>query len=250
MAFTADAIIANIESRLGQGGKHVWDFYKMATGAPWCAGEVSYTFNKTGNKAKWYGGKAVLYVPWAQEWMAKNWKTVYDYRGSGKLTDVRKGDVVIFMWKTGSRDHIGFARATGKDSGLDTVEGNTAGGKVAKMTRAKKYIFAVYRPPFDGASKPTTTTPAKPKTPTFTKGKTYKTQVNDLNVRTGPGTNYAKKAKKDLTADGKKHSNSSGQLKKGTKVTVSDVKKNGNDIWLRIPSGWICGYYNGKQYVK
>lgn len=250
MAFTADAIIANIESRLGDSGRHVWDFYKMATGAPWCVGEVSYTFNKTGNKSKWYGGKAVFYVPWAQEWMAKHWTTVYDYRGTGELANVRKGDVVIFMWTKGSRDHIGFARAKGTDSELNTVEGNTSGGIVAKKTRAKKNIYAVYRPPYQGTSKEDPKPAPKPSAPTFTKGKSYTVQVNNLNVRTGPGTNYSVKAKKELTADGRKHSNSKGQLKKGTKVTVLEVRKSGSHIWIRIPSGWICAYNGAKYYVK
>lgn len=154
MAFTADAIIANITSRLGQGGAHVWNFYGLAKGTAWCAGEVSYTFNKTRNKSKWYGGKPVFYVPWAQEWMAKNYKTIYDYRTGGNLANVRKGDVIIFMWSRGSRDHIGFARATGKSGELYTIEGNTSGSIVAKKTRAKKYIYAVYRPPYKAAPKP------------------------------------------------------------------------------------------------
>lgn len=154
MAFTADAIIANIESRLGDRGSHVWNFYKMAYGAPWCAGEVSYTFNKTGNKAEWYGGKPVFYVPYAQEWMAKHWETVYDYRKGGDLSKVKKGDVIVFMWKRGSRDHIGFSRAAGTSANLYTIEGNTSGGKVAKRTRAKKYILAVYRPPYQSPATP------------------------------------------------------------------------------------------------
>ena len=39
-------------------------------------------------------------------------------------------------------------------------------------------------------------------------------------------------------------------LKEGTKVTVLEAVNNGNDIWLRIPSGWVAGYYNGKMYVS
>lgn len=153
MAFTAEAIIANIESRLGEGGSHVWKFYGLATGTSWCVAEVSYTFNKTGNRTRWYGGKPVFYVPYAQEWMAKHWTTVYDYRKGGKLANVKKGDVIIFMWKIGSRDHIGFARAKGTSAELYTVEGNTSGSRVANRTRAKKYIFGVYRPPYNGSEK-------------------------------------------------------------------------------------------------
>ena len=251
MAFTADAIIANIESRLGDSGKHCWDFYKLAKGTYWCAVEVCFTFNKTGNKKKIFDGKLVTYVPTAQEWMAKHYETVYDYRSGGDLSKVKKGDVVIFMWTRGSRDHIGFARATGSKGSLKTIEGNTSGGIVAKRTREKKYIFAVYRPPYSGSSSET-----KPQTssssPSYKKGKTYKvTTAGDLlNVRTGPGTNYDRKTKKQLTADGQKNSNDKGQLKKGTKVTCLETKKNGNQIWMRIPSGWVCAYNGSKQYIK
>lgn len=154
MAFTADAIIANITSRLGDGGSHIWNYYKLARGTAWCAGEVSYTFKKTGNAARWYGGKPVFYVPYAQEWMAKNYKTIYDYRGKGNLANVRKGDVVIFMWSRGSRDHIGFARASGTSTTLYTIEGNTSGSKVANRTRDKANIYAVYRPPYSGKAEP------------------------------------------------------------------------------------------------
>lgn len=251
MAFTADAIIANIESRLGDSGQHVWSFYKLAKGAPWCAGEVSYTFNKTGNAARWYGGKPVFYVPYAQEWMAKHYDTVYDYRSGGDLSKVKKGDVVIFMWTRGSRDHIGFARAAGEAGKLYTIEGNTNGGIVAKRTREKKYIFAVYRPPYsataDSKPKPKPK-PAKP--PSYTTGKTYTVKVDDLNVRTGPGTNYARKKKKDLTADGQKHADAEGQLKKGTKVTCQGSHVDGSQVWIQIPSGWICAYTGKKYYVK
>ena len=155
MAFTAEAIIANIESRLEWGGGHVWSFYRLKKGTAWCAGEVCYTFNKTGNKSKIFGGKPVFYVPTCQQWMANNYKTVYDYRKGESLANVRKGDIVIFMWSRGSRDHIGFARATGKASEIYTIEGNTSGSIVAKRTRAKKYIYAVYRPPYKSKAKPT-----------------------------------------------------------------------------------------------
>lgn len=85
----------------------------------------------------------------------------------------------------------------------------------------------------------------------YTVGKTYTTQV-ELKVRTGAGTNYAQKKKSQLTADGQKNalSGTYAVLKKGTKVTVQQVKAVGNDIWLKIPSGWIAGYYNGNIYVK
>lgn len=78
---------------------------------------------------------------------------------------------------------------------------------------------------------------------------TYTITASALNVRTGAGTNYAKKAKSQLTADGQKHSNANGALLKGTRVTVSQVVTSGSYTWGKIPSGWICLSENGKSYV-
>lgn len=251
MAFTADAIIANIESRLGDSGRHVWSYYGLASGAPWCVGEVSYTFNKTGNKTQIFGGRAIFYVPTAQIWLAKNYRTIYDYRTGGSLESVRKGDIIIFMWTRGSRDHIGFARASGTGDALYTIEGNTSGGKVARRTRAKANIYAVYRPPYSASTpKPTKPAQSKKQTPSYRTGTTYTVQVNDLNVRTGPGSNYARKTKAQLTPDGRKHADAEGQLKKGTRVTCQGQKANGKEIWIKIPSGWICAWTGSKKYVR
>lgn len=84
-------------------------------------------------------------------------------------------------------------------------------------------------------------------------GETYTTQVI-LKVRSGAGTNYAQVPYEKLTSNAKAHAYSSGYnkgcLKEGTRVTCLEVKNVGNDIWIRIPSGWIAGYYNNKVYVK
>lgn len=82
-------------------------------------------------------------------------------------------------------------------------------------------------------------------------GKNYTLQV-DLNVRYGAGTNNAIKKYNELTEDGKKHAyvQTNAVLKKGTIVTCLDVIKNENDIWLKIPSGYVAGYYQGKEYIK
>lgn len=68
-------------------------------------------------------------------------------------------------------------------------------------------------------------------------GKTYTTQV-DLNVRTGAGTNNAIKKYSDLTNDGKNHAYKQNYacLKSQTKVTCLEIRKIGNEIWLKIPS--------------
>jgi len=82
-------------------------------------------------------------------------------------------------------------------------------------------------------------------------GQVYTTQVN-LKVRDGAGTNARWKKKSELSADGQKNALNqiNAILKAGTRVTVKEIKNIGNDIWVRIPSGWIAAYYDGKEYIK
>lgn len=81
-------------------------------------------------------------------------------------------------------------------------------------------------------------------------GKNYTLQA-EMRVRTGAGTNHLAKTHSQLTADGKKHDrDKDGALDKGTVVTCLEVKKVGNDTWIRTPSGWIAAIYNGTVYIK
>lgn len=81
-------------------------------------------------------------------------------------------------------------------------------------------------------------------------GNTYTTQ-QDLNVRKEPNGDPVRYT--DLTEDGKKHAfvNTEGYavLKRGTNVTVKDIKSTGTSTWLRIPSGWICGKNSKNIFV-
>lgn len=88
------------------------------------------------------------------------------------------------------------------------------------------------------------------------KGNNYILQTN-LNVRTNAGTIYSLKLVKNLTKDGQKHATSSNLnsfaiLKKGTVVTCQDViKKSNGQIWIKIPSGYICAVsIKGEYFVK
>lgn len=101
----------------------------------------------------------------------------------------------------------------------------------------------------------TTTTTKKPASTStssasiYTVGKVYKTQVG-LAVRSGAGTNYARKTYSQLTLNARKNATSAGYLKQGVSVTCMEIKKINNDIWMRIPSGWCAAYYKGKYYIK
>lgn len=81
-------------------------------------------------------------------------------------------------------------------------------------------------------------------------GKSYKTRVDHLHVRYsiwGQIKEYAQ-----LTVDGMRHAYSDGCLKKGTTVTVKEVKKDETgETWVRIPSGWICAITSkGEIYLS
>lgn len=82
-------------------------------------------------------------------------------------------------------------------------------------------------------------------------GTTYVTQVN-LKIREEAGTDKPWKLRENITEDGKKNSleQEYATLLAGTKVTVLATKKIGEDTWLKIPSGWIAGIYQGNVYVK
>ena len=85
----------------------------------------------------------------------------------------------------------------------------------------------------------------------FEIGKTYTLQV-DLNVREKAGTNNRIKTYNELTVDGKKHAynQTNAVLKNGTRVTCLEILKINDEIWIRIPSGWVAGIYKGKEYIK
>lgn len=88
------------------------------------------------------------------------------------------------------------------------------------------------------------------KSPSYEIGRTYTTMVDHLHVRYsvwGQIKEYAQ-----LTRDGMKHAYSDGCLKKGTTVTVKEIKKDENGaVWIRIPSGWVCAITEkGEVYIK
>ena len=86
--------------------------------------------------------------------------------------------------------------------------------------------------------------------PSYKVGKTYTLSADHLTVRTGAGKNYKAKSYSELTANAKANAYSDGTLKKGTRVTCQAVKNVGSDVWMKIPSGWVAAYYDGKKYVR
>ena len=110
----------------------------------------------------------------------------------------------------------------------DAIASAIAGKTVAGTTSAGSAPAAAPTPAPSGLS--------------YRAGTVYTLLADHLRVRTGPGTGYATKSRKQLTVNAREHAYSNGTLKKGTRVTCKDVRKNGSDIWSKIPSGWIAAY--------
>lgn len=247
-------IIKTAAKYLGKTGAFVWNYFAgLPYGASWCVGFVLYVVTKAGYKADIYDPAKVaspFWVPTLDEWLYKHAYWV-------KFADAQEGDIVIFTWsgkggntRSGSRDHTGFFKAHDGENSFRTVEGNTSGGKVAERTRYIGNVYAIYRLDTGHVPDPEPTPKPEKTLPAYKKGSTYTVAVDNLNVRTGPGTGYAVKTKSQLTADGQKNANSKGQLRKGTRVTCGKAKTVGSTVWMKIPSGWVCAYNGTKKYVK
>ena len=173
---------------------------------------------------------------------AKDWATNYPKDYFTKLSAnvaLQKGDVLVYGSNYGGGyGHIALIDASGNFFDQNGIK------RLAVAYRDKPFsgYIAVLRP----------INQAKlGLTDRYTVGKTYTTQV-DLKVRDGAGTDKRQKNRNELSTDGQKHALAGAMacLKSGTRVTVQEIKNIGNDVWIKIPSGWIAGYYSGKTYVK
>lgn len=86
----------------------------------------------------------------------------------------------------------------------------------------------------------------------FKVGQNYKLNCN-LFVRNAP--NGLKIAYQELTANAKANGypadDGSAVLRARTVVTCKEVEQVGKSVWIKIPSGWICGIAaNGTKYVS
>lgn len=87
--------------------------------------------------------------------------------------------------------------------------------------------------------------------PTYNVGTTYTIAVDNLRVRSGAGTEYSAKKWAELTVNARANAYTTGELKRGTRVTCQKTQKDSSgNIWMKIPSGWIAAYYNKKKYVQ
>lgn len=90
------------------------------------------------------------------------------------------------------------------------------------------------------------------KTPIKYKAAKVYTLQKDLKVRTGPGTIYPQKYYKDLNPDFKTRAYDQlfAVLKTGSKIVAMKVITNNNEIWLKIPVGYILAKNEKEIYIK
>lgn len=186
----------------------------------------------------------------------------YDYNDGYKRGKTPKLGAII-CWSKGkvgvSSDgagHVAVVEEIYKDGSILTSNSGYNSTRFYLKKIPKGYALSGYSfqgfiyPPEEIKDAPVEEEPIKVK---YSKGKVYTLQAN-MKVRAGAGTSYAQKLVKDLSADGKKNATSKNDndpalLKKGTKITVQDVKSVGSEVWLKCASGWICAMSSKGVYV-
>ena len=182
------------------------------------------------------------------------------------------GDIVMYDWQDsgngdneGNPDHVGIVVSVNKNK-IVVREGNKKGTLGNRdITVDGVYIRGYITPPYEDDldekdEEPMNDAPAEPKAEEkassevrepYIVGRVYTVSVRTaLNVRKGAGKSYGLVGYANLTADGKKHAYPNGALRNGTRVTVLEVKVNSpTDVWVKIPSGWICGIDGERKFV-
>lgn len=153
------------------------------------------------------------------------------------------GDVIFYDWQDkgvgdnkGSSDHVGIVEKV-ENGKITVIEGNKGDSVSRRVLNINgRYIRGFGCPAYETQAHAST---SKPQSNASSALGTYVVTASSLIVRTGPGTGYRRKKKKELTANAREHATFTGALKKGTRVTVKEIR----DGWARIPSGWVCANY-------
>lgn len=214
-------------------------FYKCGYGMPNC---TCYAWGR------WYellGTKPKLYTGNAKTWYPKG----ESYDGYKRGQTPKLGAVAC--WSNSGAGHVAIVEEIYSDGSILTSNSAWKSTNFYTKKIKKGYNFGNYK--FQGfIYLPIEFEPDVPQQ-AYKVGTTYTTQVI-LKVREGAGTDKKQIPYERLTTNAKANAYSSGVnrgcLKEGTRVTCQDIKKVGNDIWIKIPSGWVAAKYNNKIYVK
>lgn len=178
---------------------------------------------------------------------ANGWRTRYQHLKYGSVT-VKKGQSV----KKGQK--IGIIGNTGNSRGRHLHFDISNSAKQSNCYTSGNRYYVDPKPFLKGTRSITgaKSEPATSSTPTaskYTKG-VYKIG-EDVNVRKGPGTSYAKVTYNEMTANAKAQikkiaGKAVSYFPKGMSVSISEV----SGEWGKCPSGWICLKYAFKEATK
>ena len=177
---------------------------------------------------------------------AKDWENNYPSDYFTKLNSnvkYQKGDVLVYGSNRGNGyGHMGLINSENKWLDQNGIKSRT----VAYQDKPFSGYVCILRPINQNALGLSDNK--------FDVGNVYTTQV-ELYIREDAGIDKNIKLVKNITINAKENAkftdeNRNAVLKPGTRVTCMDIKEIGQDIWIKIPSGWIAGYYDGKDYVK
>lgn len=238
--------------------------YKLQTKDPWCAATVSAVLITNGYNDLSECSCTV---------MVKKAKDLGIWIESDSFVP-QVGDIVLYDWQDdgkgdnqGNPDHIGIVIKVG-DGKMTIREGNkskTVGNRTVEING--KFIRGFITPPYEDAQgfldekieEVANNTPIeekseeKPQTAShgYIIGNTYTIYVKTtLYVRKGPGKNYDTVPYNELTDNAKLFAIGSA-LRNKTRVTCKAVQVNSaTDVWMKIPSGWICAIEGNRRFVK
>lgn len=145
MATSADVLRIAREELGNTSGKKYWDAYfhgamsyVNGSSTPYCACFVSWVLSKAKVKVP---GLPAAYCPYICRDGIKSGVTTNKY-------SALPGDIVLFDWNSdGLSDHVGIVESN-QGGYLQTIEGNTNGGVVARRTRYFSSICHVIRPDY------------------------------------------------------------------------------------------------------
>lgn len=135
-------IIKTASKYLGEGSHRFTAAYGVPDDTAFCCIFVWYIFRECNASKLFYGGQKVAYCPSAYMWARANTTKV-------SIKNAQAGDLIFFDWNhNGSPDHIGFVEKSLGTGSVQTIEGNTNGGKVARRIRYASDILGIFRPAY------------------------------------------------------------------------------------------------------
>lgn len=180
----------------------------------------------------------------------KSWNmfkaAVRDYMGTGQVGGtVEQGTAQQPTASASSSKSMGVFTSTA--SALNVRKGPGTGYGIARSAYAKGTRFDLYEVRNGWGRTPsgwiclqyTTYGGGKAAATIASSNSTYRVTASALNVRYGAGQGYGKVSYRNLTSNAKAHAYTNGCLKRGTRVTVMEVRGS----WAKIPSGWVSMDY-------